>query len=80
MIAAIGALRGRSTTELAAPEDESVFEKSPRLEIGQEGGNGLVYLSGVLGMVAFQVFVLIPLIRVRNLNEADSFLGKPARH
>ena len=48
--AIIAALRRRSTTELAAPNDQSFFVEAAGFEVFQKAGDGLVDFSGVLGM------------------------------
>jgi hypothetical protein len=53
-------LAGGGPAELAAPDDQRVFQEAPFAQVNEEGGDGLVGRQGVLGMAALQVVVLVP--------------------
>ena len=82
VVAAVGALGEGGATEFAGEDDEGFFEEAAVVEIGEEGGDGLIDLGGH-GAVAFdEVGVLIPgvgavatadaLIAAGEFDEADA--------
>src|SRR5213078_1635515 len=81
VIAAVRALGHRGAPELAAPHDERVLQKSAALEIGEQPGNRFVALEAELAVVAFEVGVRVPAVRVSavELNEPDAALDHAPR-
>ena len=53
-------LRHRQPAELAAPDDQRRVEQAALLQVGQQGGDGLIGLAGELAMVAGDVGVAVP--------------------
>ena len=51
---------GRHAAELGGPEDEGVFEEAALLEIGEEGGGGLIEDRAVALVVGFEGAVGVP--------------------
>src|SRR5205809_454510 len=76
--AAVGALGHRGAAKLAAPEDQRVFQQATASEIGQEAGDRLVHFQRVAAMVNLEVAVLVPLVAVRDLHEANAALDETA--
>ena len=80
---ALGILRCRLTTELAAPDDEGFAEEPTLFEIRQQPGDREIGLPGMQVVVDFQVAVGVPVVVVVgstgvNLNEADPAFDEPA--
>ena len=70
----------RRAAELAAPEHQRVVEQAARFQIGQQAGDRLVDLGGVLRVPLLQVAVLVPLdlaVAVRDLHEPHAALDEP---
>ena len=77
VIAPIGSLRPGSSSKLAAPNHQRIFQKSTRFQVFQQARNRLIDFGGILGVQFEQLRMLIPLIAVRTLHEAHAALGKP---
>ena len=78
-----GALSGRSSAKLTAPENQSVVQQSALFQVGQQSGDGAVNLQCVFGMSFAQVSVLIPLyecVAVSDLDEPHAGFGKATSH
>src|SRR5437660_9384002 len=52
VLAAVFSFRSRRAAELSAPEHDRIFEKSPRLQVPQESGNGNIRSGAVLDQPA----------------------------
>ena len=78
MVAAVGALGNRGSTEFAADDDEGVLEQSARLEVFDEGSNRLVHLFRIALVIAAEGVVLVPLVGVRDLDESHAFFAEAA--
>src|SRR4051794_38460981 len=77
VIAALRALGGGSSPELAAPDDERVVEQAARLQIAEQGGDGLVTLLGVIAVI-LDIGVVVPglAVAVVDLNHAHAALDQ----
>ena len=62
MIAAVGALGGRRPAKLGAEDHEGVVEEPAGLEVGKEGGDRLVDLLCVGGVVVAEIAVGVPVV------------------
>lgn len=75
-------LTGWRTTKFAAPNDESIFEKSTGLQVGEEGAHRLVGGASIGAMSFFELSVLVPIEPISfaalDLNEADAAFRKTA--
>ncbi len=80
MVAAVGALRGGGAAELAAPQDERIFEQTTGLEVLQQGRDRLIDFGGIRFVVALQALVLVPLVGVAHLDEAHALFREAAGH
>src|SRR5690348_8933262 len=69
VIAAVVALAVGGAAELAAPDDQGVLEHVALLEVGEESGDGLIDLAGVLLHALAEVVVVVP-AAVGDLDEA----------
>ena len=65
-------------SEFAGPDDESVLQQAALLEVGDEGGGGLVGAAALHADVGGEFIVLIP-AAVIELDEADVAFGEAAR-
>ncbi len=65
---------GRRAPELAAPDDQRLFEQSALLEIGQQRADRLIALLGEAAVVDFDVVVVVPRLAfaVPDLDEAHA--------
>jgi len=70
MTTAFVAIHPRRATELSGPDDESVFEHPPLLEISEQTGDGLIDALGVLGVLS-HVAVLIPVLAGTAVHQFD---------
>ena len=73
---ATDAVIGRAT-ELAAPDDEGALEEPTLLEVGNEGGDGLVYATNEVAVGALDVVVAVPRAIVQ-LYEPHTFFDELA--
>ena len=71
------ALGHRRAAELAAPDHERVVEHAALLEVGDQGGAGLVGRLAQLAHVLVDAVVEVP-VAVVELNEPHAALGQPA--
>ena len=80
VVAAVGLLAHRGPAELAAPDDQGLVEQPPALQVGDQGGDGLVAPGAELGVVPFEVAVGVPLAAraAVELDEPDAPLDQPA--
>src|SRR5262245_37727385 len=80
MVAAVAALSSRSAAKLATPQDQRVVQQATTFQILDKTRDRLIDLEGVAGDVAAKILVLIPLVAMRHLDEADATLGKSSCH
>ena len=72
LLAAVG-----GAAELAAPEDEGVFEEASGGEVLKQGGSGAIEGAGVLAKGGFEVLMLVPAAKV-HFDEAGAGFGEAA--
>lgn len=84
VIATIGSLGERRSTELSSPDHEGRIEESSLLKIFEQCGDGLVDGQGVFGVPLFEIAVLIPAImtdtRAGQFDEPHAAFHEPASH
>ena len=75
-----GQFDGRGAAELAAPDDERLVEQAAALEVGQQGGDGLVGFAGEASVLHFEVVMAVPglSVTVPELDEAYAAFGESA--
>ena len=82
MVPTISALSKGRATELSRPNDEGFFEEAALLQILEQGANGLVYRTSVLGMPVSQLSMLIPTVArttwASKLDKANTALHQTA--
>src|SRR5207247_9785113 len=71
-----GPLTVDSPAELAAPDDQRVFQQSASFEIGDQSGARTIRVPALRLNLLGQVGVLVPAAMVE-LDEADALLGEP---
>src|SRR5687767_10541081 len=60
VLAAIRPFSGRRTSELAAPNDERIFQKAPSFEVFQQSGYWFVHGGAIVRHFRFQAGMLVP--------------------
>ena len=79
MLATVGPFGGGGATELAAPQDQRVFEQTSRFEIGQQRGDRLVHRLAAFGQGFPQANVMIlgvVLWSIEKLHESHATLDQ----
>ena len=80
VVSAVIALCDRGAAEFSAPEHQCVFQKTTLLEVTDQAMNRLVDFQGILRERFFQSTVLVPLVAVGDLDEADAAFGESSCH
>ena len=70
---------GGEPAELAAEQDQRFVEQAALLQVGEQGGRGLVRGLRVTDQALMQVVVLIP-TGMTDLDESDAGLAEPTGH
>src|SRR6516225_1638840 len=60
VIATFAVLSGGSSTKFAGPNDQSIIQQPPTLQICEQGGDGLVRLAAMERVVFMNVGVSVP--------------------
>ncbi len=79
VVATLRAFGGRRPAEFATPDDESVFQQAPRLEVGEQPGDRLVALLCMLAVVG-DVAMVVPRLAAAevDLRHSHAALHQPA--
>ena len=78
VVAAVGTLRNRGSTEFATDNHKRILEHSASFEVFDEGSDRLVNFSRVALVISAEGVMLVPLVRVSHLHKPHSLLAKPA--
>ncbi len=77
MVAAVVLGEGRAS-ELASPHHQRILQQPAGLEVGQQSGDRLVHLAGVLSVQSRQIAMLVPLVTVPAAHHPYTLLHQPA--
>ena len=78
VVASIALFAHGGASELAAPDDEGLFEEAACFEIGEESGDGFIDGAAESGVIGFDAFVAVPLTSgaAVELDEADAIFDE----
>src|SRR5712692_8594077 len=82
VVAALAVLAAGSLAKLPGPNDQSLIQQAAALEVGEQGGDGLVGFAAMQRVIFAHVGVGIPILVVVtaagiDLDKADATLNEP---